>query len=231
MDRESGQFEARGIAGKNNIASLTIDNIRVICKENYTGSDCGNIVCEPQDDSTGHFNCTTDGNIVCLPGYQDPETNCVEAVTIMIPTTDITFSTMETTTIQTTPLSTTTSTPAPVGIDILPIAAGATVGGLVVILILIVIIIVAVLLVSRAKDKRTNERTEGNLNNFLCNSLITKDTVFPLLNVASGKGIVLFAADTTQSISRLKNDESHKNNGGAAEAMSLYTMVHKEKSE
>ena len=118
------------------------------------------MVCEPRDDSTGHFNCTTDGNKVCLPGYQDPETNCVEAVITMIPTTDIIISTMETT-IQTTPLSATTSTTTPVGMDIVPIAAGATVGGLVVILILIVIIIVAVLLVSRAKDKRTTERVEG----------------------------------------------------------------------
>ena len=50
------------------------------CKENYTGSDCGIMVCEPRDDSTGHFKCDINGNKVCLPGYQNPETNCIEAL-------------------------------------------------------------------------------------------------------------------------------------------------------
>ena len=177
-DRESERFVSTATPGKNNIASLTL-SIRVVCKESYTGSDCGNMICEPRDDSTGHFTCDINGKKVCLPGYQNPGTNCVEAVTIMIPTTTMEANTMETVSvttqtfdngyttmtysIQTTPPpSTTTSAPAPVGMDIVPIAAGAAVGGLVVILILIVIIAIAVLLVAKAKNKRTIERIEGS---------------------------------------------------------------------
>ena len=180
INRERGQFVSTATPGKNNIVSLAL-RIRVVCKENYNGSDCGNMICEPQDDSTGHFTCDINGNKVCLPGYQNPGTNCVEAVTTMIPTTTTETNTMETISIptqtfdngisyttmtysiQTTPPpSTTTSAPAPVGMDIVPIAAGAAVGGLVVILILIVIIAIAVLLVAKAKNKRTIERIEGS---------------------------------------------------------------------
>ena len=79
-DRENGRFVSSAIGGKNGIATLTFGRIRVVCKENYTGSDCGIMVCETQDDSTGHFNCDINGNKVCLPGYQNPETNCVDAL-------------------------------------------------------------------------------------------------------------------------------------------------------
>ena len=169
-DRESGPFVATGTLGKNNIASLAL-SIRVVCTENYTGSDCGDMICEPQDDSSGHFTCDINGNKVCLPGYQNPGTNCVEAVTTMIPTTTMETNTKETISITTQTLdngisyttyyipSTTTSAPAP---DIVPIAAGAAVGGLVVLLILIVIIAIAVLLVAKAKNKRTIKRIEGS---------------------------------------------------------------------
>ncbi len=44
-----------------------------MCREGYP--NCG---CSPRDDSTGHFTCDTNGNKVCILGYQDPETNCVE---------------------------------------------------------------------------------------------------------------------------------------------------------
>ena len=93
VDRENRLFVANTTPGKNNIASLAF-SIRVVCKENYTGSDCGDMICEQQDDSTGHFTCDVNGNKVCLPGYQNPGTNCVETVTTMIPTTDTSISTI-----------------------------------------------------------------------------------------------------------------------------------------
>ncbi len=43
------------------------------------GPDCG---CTSRDDFTGHFTCDTNGTKVCLPGYQNPETNCTEEVSI-----------------------------------------------------------------------------------------------------------------------------------------------------
>ena len=46
-----------------------------MCKEGYFGPDCG---CTPRDDSTGHLTCDEDGTIMCLPGYQNTTTNCVE---------------------------------------------------------------------------------------------------------------------------------------------------------
>ncbi len=50
-----------------------------MCREGYFGPDCG---CSPRDDSTGHFTCDTNGIKMCLPGYQNPQTNCVEEVLI-----------------------------------------------------------------------------------------------------------------------------------------------------
>ncbi len=47
----------------------------MVCKEGYFGPDCG---CSPRNDSTGHFTCDENGTIVCLPGYQNTATNCVE---------------------------------------------------------------------------------------------------------------------------------------------------------
>ena len=124
--------------------------VRIVCKENYIGSDCGIMVCEPQDDSTG---------------YQIPETNCVEAVPTMIPTTETTINSMETTSIHTTPPSTTTSTTTPVGMDIgmdiVPIAAGATTACLVVLLLILIINIVAVVLIIKSRNRRQPLRVEG----------------------------------------------------------------------
>ena len=135
--------------------------VRIVCKENYIGSDCGISVCEPQDDSTGHFNCTINGSKVCLPGYQIPETNCVEVVPTMIPTTETTISTMETTSIHTTPPSTTTSTTTPVGMDIVPIAAGATTACLVILLLILIINTMAVALIKKSRNRRQPLRVEG----------------------------------------------------------------------
>ena len=47
----------------------------MVCREGYFGPDCG---CSTRNDSTGHFTCDTNSTKVCFPGYQNPETNCVE---------------------------------------------------------------------------------------------------------------------------------------------------------
>ncbi len=67
---------------------LTTGGVRVLCREGYFGPDCAG--CTPRDDSTGHFTCDVNGAIVCLPGYQNTATNCVEEVTTPEPRISIT---------------------------------------------------------------------------------------------------------------------------------------------
>ena len=186
-DRESGQFVATGTLGKNNIASLAL-RTRVVCKQNYNGFDCGNMICEPQGDSSGHFTCDINGNKVCLPGYQNPGTNCVEAVTTMIPITDTTISIIQATSVQTTIIQTasvisttavtsnngipsitmiscmpsqTTRAPALVGMDIVPIAAGAATACLLILLLILIVNIVAVVLILKSRNRRQAVIVEG----------------------------------------------------------------------
>ena len=59
------------------------------CDDNFVGTNCDTcapnyypqgvctILCIPRDDPLGHYTCDNDGNIVCLPGYTDTNTNCV----------------------------------------------------------------------------------------------------------------------------------------------------------
>lgn len=42
---------------------------RVTCDAHYYGSGCENL-CRPRDDSFGHYNCSSTGSRVCLPGWQ-----------------------------------------------------------------------------------------------------------------------------------------------------------------
>ena len=186
-DRESGPFVAIATPGKNNIASLTL-RIRVVCNENYTGSDCGSMICEQRDDSTGHFTCDGNGNKLCLPGYQNPRTNCAEAVITMISITDTTINTIQGTSVQTTVIQTasaisttsvtsdkgissitmtssipsqTTRAAALVGLDIVPIAAGAATACLLILLLILIVNIVAVVLILKSRNRRQAVIVEG----------------------------------------------------------------------
>lgn len=42
---------------------------RIVCKENYYGATCSKI-CAPRDDRFGHYTCSPDGEIECLPGWK-----------------------------------------------------------------------------------------------------------------------------------------------------------------
>ena len=146
------------------------------------------MICEPQDDSSGHFTCDINGNKVCLPGYQNPGTNFVEAVATMIPITDTTISTIQATSVQTTIIQTasaisttavtsddgvssipmtssmpsqTTRAPAPVGMDIVPIAAGAATACLLILLLILIVNIVAVVLILKTRNRRQAVIVEG----------------------------------------------------------------------
>ena len=51
----------------------------ILCDENYYPPDLCNVQCISQDNSFGHFTCDPQsGDKVCLEGYTDPSTFCVE---------------------------------------------------------------------------------------------------------------------------------------------------------
>ena len=135
--------------------SILIFDLRVVCKKGYFGPDCG---CTPQDDSTGHFTCDENGTIVCLPGYQNTTTNCVEEVITPEPTTDLETisdtSTMEQVTVD-------DICPENSG-DIVPIVVGVVAGGLAVLLLILSIIINIVLVVHVLKLKTVQQQLTCN---------------------------------------------------------------------
>ena len=50
------------------------------CAANFYGPDCS-IYCSPVNSSEkGHHTCLRDGRKQCLPGYQEPTTNCTACV-------------------------------------------------------------------------------------------------------------------------------------------------------
>ena len=145
------------------ILSVTI---RVVCREGYFGPDCG---CSPRNDSTGHFTCAANGTIVCLPGYQNPETNCTEVEgTTQEPTNrvitqpqssttnmeDETMTTMDTT-------GSMAATPS-IGMDIIPIVAGGVAGGLVLLMLILIVNIVLVVLFVRSRIAKDRTENRGN---------------------------------------------------------------------
>ena len=52
-------------------------SFRVMCTENFYGSDCATL-CMDRDDDLGQYTCDSEGNIVCRERFQDPSTNCTE---------------------------------------------------------------------------------------------------------------------------------------------------------
>ena len=51
----------------------------ILCDENYYPPDLCNVQCIPQDNSFGHYTCDPEsGDRVCLEGYTNPLTFCVE---------------------------------------------------------------------------------------------------------------------------------------------------------
>ena len=48
---------------------------RTRCATDYYGPNCSTL-CVPRDDWTGHYECDSQGNIKCLPGYAGVNVNC-----------------------------------------------------------------------------------------------------------------------------------------------------------
>ena len=46
------------------------------CRDNYYPQGTCDTFCRPINDASGHYNCSEQGESVCLDGYVDPSTNC-----------------------------------------------------------------------------------------------------------------------------------------------------------
>ena len=79
-DRDKPVFRSVFKDGENSIARIIIYRLAITCKIGYTGSNCGVEECVPRNDETGHFTCDISHNRVCLPGYQNPATYCIDQV-------------------------------------------------------------------------------------------------------------------------------------------------------
>ncbi len=141
--------ERKLIAVFGNIALLRVTDFTIACKEGYYGPDCS-ISCTPRDDSTGHFTCDEDGTILCLPGYQNTTTNCVEEVAV---TADVT---------QMSPLpESTTAQGDQDTAAVVPMAVGGAVGGSILLLFIIVGLIAVIALACKSR-KQEIVRPEGD---------------------------------------------------------------------
>ena len=69
-DSEQGDFSGQYIGDLR--MRITVG---VHCDPNFYGSRCSSM-CVPRDDSTGHYTCGTNGQIVCNPGWIDPFYSC-----------------------------------------------------------------------------------------------------------------------------------------------------------
>ena len=47
---------------------------RMLCSDHYYGKDCDTL-CRPRDDQFGHYTCDSNGNKICLDGWQKDPNN------------------------------------------------------------------------------------------------------------------------------------------------------------
>ena len=51
-------------------------SFRVRCAASFFLDDCSHF-CQPTNDSSGHYTCGVNGELICLEGWQDTATNCL----------------------------------------------------------------------------------------------------------------------------------------------------------
>ncbi len=66
------------ITGANELAILFL-RVRVTCPDDVSECPTGNS-CLPRDDLFGHYTCGPGGELVCLPGFTNPATDCTQPV-------------------------------------------------------------------------------------------------------------------------------------------------------
>ena len=50
-------------------------SFQVDCAENFYSPDCS-VFCRARDDAQGHYTCDSQGNRVCLDGFENLDSNC-----------------------------------------------------------------------------------------------------------------------------------------------------------
>ena len=78
----SESFNPVGTYGMRSGGSITLQ-FKVMCNADYYSLDCATF-CVDTDDDTGHFNCSSTGEKLCLPGWSEPTTNCLTRKPILI---------------------------------------------------------------------------------------------------------------------------------------------------
>ena len=73
---DAGQFFHLQVPGLQKRANLTL-SVAVTCSSLFQSCPT-NSSCVPRDDLFGHYTCGAGGEIVCLPGFQDPASYCIE---------------------------------------------------------------------------------------------------------------------------------------------------------
>ena len=73
---DAGQFFQLQVSGLRGRLNLTLP-IAVTCSSLFQSCPT-NSSCVPRDDLFGHYTCGEGGEIVCLPGFQDPASYCIE---------------------------------------------------------------------------------------------------------------------------------------------------------
>ena len=115
----------------------------------------------------------------------------------------------------------TTSAPAPVGMDIVAVAAEATVGGLVVILLIVItVIIIAVLLISKAKRPKKQDKEGNSFLNYIEKHHTTQTSSFSYISCTM---YILVGIITVQ-----KTLDNGGDGDDADSGVPMYTMVQKE---
>ena len=74
---ESSNFTTVQVfTGVMNKVSVQMNFRGTMCQENFYGPNC-DIFCLAQDDNeSGHYTCSYDGSIQCLPGFENIDNNC-----------------------------------------------------------------------------------------------------------------------------------------------------------
>lgn len=72
-DQSSGVLQQIQLTGANGLATFPL-RLLVTCPDMMTCTT--DTSCRPRDDLFGHYMCGNRGQLVCLPGFQDPASDC-----------------------------------------------------------------------------------------------------------------------------------------------------------
>jgi len=63
-----GWVQQEYVGSTGGVRSRLVYEHRVRCEDNYHGDGCAKF-CRPRDDNFGHYLCSDDGDMICMPGW------------------------------------------------------------------------------------------------------------------------------------------------------------------